>query len=105
MDERARSKRLPHVVEMLLWAGWFSAPIWLWNGAMVAAPFFGETATADEVRQSHQMLAVGLGCGLGFPFVGMALAGWAGRRDAVWRFAVAFALTAGLLGWFVLASS
>jgi hypothetical protein len=90
----------PDVLISLTLLTWLLATPYLLFGAVItAAPFFGDTPTAEETRQAHLLLYAGLTCGFGLPLAGLAIAYGAGRRATAWIFVGAFVLTAVVIGY------
>jgi hypothetical protein len=84
----------------LVAVGWaLGTPVLLYKALILAAPFFGETPSPEEMHDAAVLVYAGLACGLVLPAAGTVVAALTGRRAAAWFFAVAFALTIGVLAY------
>ena len=91
MDEQKTIKQtVAGSVLALIAAGWLLGTPYLVFGAIItSAPFFGETASPEEMQQATMLLVGALLCGLALPVVGTVVAALAGFYRAVWLFVVA----------------
>jgi hypothetical protein len=89
-------------LSLLIWLGWFSSPILIWNGVIESASFFGESPDPDQLAHARLLMRAGIGCAFGCPTLGMVVAGLAGRRSSIWPYAAALTITVAVTGYAVL---
>jgi hypothetical protein len=95
-----KDNRAADPILALVALGWLlGTPVLLYKALILAAPFFGETPSPEEMHDAAVLLFAGLACGLVLPTAGIVVAAVTGRRAAARLFAVALALTIGLLAY------